>query len=79
MDESGLTTVQNTSKIFALKGKKQVGAITSGEREVHSTVDACMSSLYDGAPVGTLCLYNESGYITGELFVKWMEHIIKHV
>lgn len=98
MDESGLTTVQKTSKIFALKGKKQVGAITSGERGVHSTVVACMSSggtyippaiifprkkfnatLYDGAPVGTLRLYNESGYMTGELFVKWMEHFIKHV
>ncbi|XP_050518182.1 uncharacterized protein LOC126892621 [Diabrotica virgifera virgifera] len=98
MDESGLTTVQNTSKIFALKGKKQVGAITSGERGVYSTVVACMSSggtyippaiifprkkfnptLYDGAPLGTLCLYNESGYMTGELFLKWMEHFIKHV
>lgn len=98
MDESALTTVQNPSRIFALKGKKQVGAITSGERGVHSTVVVCMSSggtyippaiifprkkfnptLYDGAPVGTLCLYNESGYMTGELFVKWMEHFIKHV
>ncbi|XP_072375635.1 uncharacterized protein [Diabrotica undecimpunctata] len=98
MDESGLTTVQNTSKMFELNGKKQVGAITSGERGVHSTVVACMSSggtyippaiifprkkfnptLYDGAPLGTLCLYNESGYMTGELFLKWMEHFIKHV
>lgn len=44
MDESGLTTVQKTSKIFALKGKKQVGTNTSGERGVDSTVVACMIS-----------------------------------
>lgn len=38
MDKSALTTVQSTSKVFALKGKKQVGAITSGKRGVHSSV-----------------------------------------
>jgi hypothetical protein len=44
MDESGLTTVQSTQKVIALKGKKQVGAITSAERGVHCTVVCCMSS-----------------------------------
>jgi len=29
LDETGITTVQNPSKIVAQKGKKQVGAITS--------------------------------------------------
>jgi len=38
MDESALTTVQNPSKIFASKGKKQVGAITSAERGPHVSI-----------------------------------------
>jgi DDE superfamily endonuclease/helix-turn-helix, Psq domain len=42
MDESGLNTVQATQRIVALKGKKQVGAITSAERGVHCTVVCCM-------------------------------------
>lgn len=98
MDESALTTVQVPPKVFAKKGKKQVGAITSAERGVHTTVVACMSSggtyvppaiifprkrfnplLYDGAPLGTLKLHNESGYMTGDLFVTWMRHFINHV
>lgn len=80
MDESALTIVQVPPKVFAQKGKKQVGAVTSAERRVHTTVVICMSSggmyvppliifprkrfnpdLYDGAPIGTLKLYNESG------------------
>lgn len=98
MDESALTTVQVPPKVFALKGKKQVGAITSAERGVHTTIVACMSSggmyvppsiifprkrfnpdLYDGAPIGTLKLYNESGYMTSDLFVEWIQHFIDHV
>jgi len=43
MDESGLNTVQSTQKIVALKGKKQVGAISSAERGVHCTVVCRMS------------------------------------
>lgn len=98
MDESALTTVQVPPKVFAQKGKKQVGAVTSAERGVHTTVVICMSSggmyvppsiifprkrfnpdLYDGAPIGTLKLYNESGYMTSDLFLKWIEHFIEHV
>ena len=44
MDESGLNTVQSTQKVLALKGKKQVGSITSAERGVHCTVVCCMSA-----------------------------------
>ena len=44
MDESGLSTVKSTQKIVALKGKNQVGAITSAERGVHCTVVCCVSS-----------------------------------
>lgn len=45
MDESALTTVQKPLKVFAKKGKKQVGALTSAERGIHVTVVACMGSL----------------------------------
>lgn len=45
VDETGLTTVQSrSSKVFALKGRKQVGSITSAERGVLSTVVVCMSA-----------------------------------
>ncbi|CAH2003933.1 unnamed protein product [Acanthoscelides obtectus] len=45
VDESGFTTVQNkSSKVLAKKGKKQVGAITSAERGVLSTVVICMAA-----------------------------------
>lgn len=98
MDETKLTTVQKTQKIIAKRGKKQVGAITSAERGIHTTGVACMSSagtfippalifprkkfnqdLYDGAPPGTLPLYNESAYMTGDLFLKWIKHFVKFV
>ena len=44
VDESGLNTVQSTQKILALRGRKQVGAVTSAERGIHCTVVCCMSS-----------------------------------
>lgn len=45
VDESGFTTVQSKrSKILAQKGKKQVGAITSAERGVLSTVVICKAA-----------------------------------
>ncbi|KAI4465189.1 hypothetical protein MML48_3g00002243 [Holotrichia oblita] len=96
MDETKITTVQKTQKVIAKKGKKQVGAITSAERSIHTTGVVCMSSsgsfippvlifprkklnqaLYDGAPIGTLPLYNESAYMTGDLFFKWIKHFVK--
>lgn len=42
-DETGLLTVQSrSSKVFALKGRRQVGAITSAERGLLSTFEVCM-------------------------------------
>ncbi|CAI6371189.1 unnamed protein product [Macrosiphum euphorbiae] len=98
MDESALTTVQKPSKIFAQKGKKQVGVLTSAERGQHVTVVCCIGSsgqcvppalifprktfnanLYDGAPLGTLKMYQDTGYMTGELFIEWMNHFIRNV
>lgn len=44
-DETGLLTVQSrSSKVFALKGRRQVGAITSAERGLLSTFEVCMSA-----------------------------------
>jgi len=96
MDEFALTTVQKPSKIFAQKGKKQVGVLTSAERGQHVTVVCCIGSsgqcvppalifprktfnanLYDGAPPGTLKMYQDTGYMTGELFIEWMNHFKK--
>lgn len=45
VDETGLTVVQNkTSKVVGLKGKKQIGAISSQERGSLITVVTCMSA-----------------------------------
>ena len=43
MDESGLSTVQKPGKILALKGKRQVGKMTSSERG-HTTTVICAVS-----------------------------------
>lgn len=46
VDESGLSTVQSRpSKIFATKGRKQVGTLSSAERGHHLTVVCCMNPL----------------------------------
>lgn len=45
VDETGLVTVQSkSSKILALKGRRQVGALTSAERGQLSTFVVCMSA-----------------------------------
>lgn len=45
VDESGFSTVQKRcSKVVAQKGKKQVGALSSGERGVNTTLVACTSA-----------------------------------
>lgn len=35
--------------------------------------------LLDGAPVGTLGLVQEKGWMTGEVFLQWLEHFCQHV
>ena len=44
MDETGHSTVQTPSKVISLKGKKQVGAVTSAERGTNSTGVYCHSA-----------------------------------
>lgn len=44
-DESGISAIsKNTSKILALKGKKQVGSLSSAERGKTVSVEFCMSA-----------------------------------
>lgn len=35
--------------------------------------------LIDGAPMGTLGIAHESGWMTGEVFLKWLQHFINYV
>ena len=44
MKETGFTAVQKPQKVFAQKGKHQVGAITSGERGRNVTFVCCVSA-----------------------------------
>ncbi|BES98665.1 DDE [Nesidiocoris tenuis] len=44
VDESGISTVQDTVKILAPKGKKRVGSVTSWERGKNITVICAMSA-----------------------------------
>nr|CAI5865938.1 unnamed protein product [Callosobruchus analis] len=47
-DETGLTIVQHkTSKVLALKGKRQVGALSSAERGSLVTVVTCISQWFE--------------------------------
>lgn len=97
LDESALSTVQESPKVYATTGKKQVGTITSAERGSHITVVCGMSAtghyippvfvfarknfkheLLDGAPTGSIGLVQKKGWITGELFLKVLEHVAKH-
>ncbi|XP_067937322.1 jerky protein homolog-like [Watersipora subatra] len=44
VDETGVSTVTKPVKILAARGKKRVGAVTSGERGTNTTVICCMSA-----------------------------------
>lgn len=45
VDESGFTTVHKPGKVLAKKGKKSVGAMTSGEKGKNVTVVCCVSAV----------------------------------
>ncbi|XP_018572750.1 uncharacterized protein LOC108912073 [Anoplophora glabripennis] len=74
VDESGLDTAQKPPKVFASKGKKQVGAVTSAERKKNHKAE-----YFDGAPSGTLELCYPTGYMVGDLFLKWLRHFVAFV
>ena len=51
VDETGITTVQGVpSNVIALRGKKQVGTLTSAERGTLSTATICMNALGNYIP-----------------------------
>lgn len=50
LDDTGITTVQNTEKIVALKGKKQIGAITSSERGTLITMCLAVNAMGNVIP-----------------------------
>lgn len=97
VDESGFSTVPyKHSKIYATKGCKQVGILTSAERGQHLTVVCYMSAmgnfippdmiflrknmkneLMDDAPTGSVGFLNETGWMTGDIFIKWPKHFVK--
>jgi hypothetical protein len=54
MDETGITTVQDTNKILAAKGQKRIGAVTSGERGQTTTV---------------ICAFNAAGTYVPPVFI----------
>lgn len=43
-DETGITTVPNKPSKMALRGKKQVGVLSSAEQGVLVTVEICMNA-----------------------------------
>ncbi|XP_033231538.1 jerky protein homolog-like [Belonocnema kinseyi] len=51
VDETGISTVPNKpSRVIALRGKKQVGALSSGERGALVTAEICMNAVGNFMP-----------------------------
>jgi len=50
VDETGVTTVHRPAKVIAVKGTKQVGSITSGERGTLVTVALAVSAIGNTVP-----------------------------
>ncbi|KAJ8912646.1 hypothetical protein NQ315_015158 [Exocentrus adspersus] len=50
MDETANSTVHNPGKVIAVKGEKQVGGATSGERGQNVTMIACINALGNSVP-----------------------------
>lgn len=50
MDGSGITTVQKPGRVVGERVKIQIGSLTSGEREVTTTVVCCMGAAGNFVP-----------------------------
>lgn len=50
MDETANSTVHAPAKVIAVKGEKQVGSATSGERGQHVTMIACINAIGNSVP-----------------------------
>ena len=99
MDESGISVVQKLcQKIIGLKGKHQIGVVSSAERGINTTVVCCFNAagmyvppiiifkrkrlppeLKDGAPCGSIVTCNETGWMSSEIFLQWLQHFIAWV
>lgn len=92
--ESGFSTVQKWAiKALSKKGKHQIGALFSGEREVkvNTTFVHCArtSEMFVspmtifkqqvGIPSRSLAEVSESNYINLDLTVKWLIHFFNYV
>jgi hypothetical protein len=77
VNESGFTTVQKKSpKVVTLRGKHQVGTISSAEQGV-----CCTSAAGHFLP--PMIIFKRQrmnpALMIGNLFVKWLKHFIEHV
>lgn len=54
MNETGITTVQETGRIVASKSQKRIGGATSGEIDKTTTIICCMNATGGYVPT---CLF----------------------
>lgn len=76
VDETGITVVpKSASKIIAIKGKRQVGALTSAERGELVTAEICFSA--SGSYMPPLLIYPrkkmQQGFLDGLVPGAWVE------
>ncbi|KAJ8868092.1 hypothetical protein PR048_031901 [Dryococelus australis] len=76
VDESSLSTVQKTQKVFAATGKKQ-GRVICCISPVGFVPPALIFP--HNAPHETLGIAHESGWMTGENFLTWLKHLSSFV
>lgn len=97
-DETGVSTVHECRhKVVSIKGKKQVGKMTSGERGRTITVLLCINAAGDqfipplfifprkkiidrlkiGAPENAMFHAQDSGWMNGDIFFKWIQEFVK--
>ncbi|KAF2902782.1 hypothetical protein ILUMI_03410 [Ignelater luminosus] len=75
-DETGISVVSKTkSKIIALKGRKQVGSLSSTEGGQTVTVE--FVSMPDRAPPGVTSACNPNGWMTAEIFTIWFKQFVQ--
>ncbi|XP_042577390.1 MFS-type transporter clz9-like [Cyprinus carpio] len=94
VDETGTTTVQVPDKIIATKGKRQVGAVTSGERGTLVTISLAVNAQGNCippyfififqvpgplcCPIGSAGSANSSGWMQDTDFLAFLQHFARH-
>ncbi|CAF4919927.1 unnamed protein product [Pieris macdunnoughi] len=79
MDETGVTTVQDTyrkkySAYIYYRGRKRIGAVTSWERgkNRHSP------QLEKDGPPGAVYTCSHNGWTNSSIYIKWLRHFIDY-